>query len=876
MRRFVSAAALFTAAVAFAQPPQAYYPQPRVATVFPAGGQVGTTVEVTVTGTDLEDATGLVFSYPGFRATVIPPEEPKPDPKADPKAKPKEGGRRKGNAGPVTVKAKVVVAADVPAGIYDVRVVNKWGVSNPRAFAVGTRPEVNEKEPNNDVPEAQRVTLGTVVNGVVNSPTDVDYFVFAGKAGQRVLAHCATTSIDSKARPLVEVFAKDQKRLGMNRNYKDGDALADVTLPADGDYYVRVSDFAYQFGGPDAFYRLTLDTGPWVDAVFPSRVEPGKETRVTVIGRNLPGGSPVGHVDGRPVEAVEVTITPPATPTPYRGLIEPVSGTLDCFEYRFPGANPVPIYFAKEPVVLEAPADNDRPEKAQPLTVPCEVAGFIGKPNDRDWYSFAAKKGDVFYVELFAERVGSRVDGVLTILNAANKQEIAGEAQLDDDNDALHPVAFYTRTTDPPAYKFTAPQDGTYLVRVASREAAVEYGPRAGYQLRIGKPKPDVRVVVIPKTRELPSSVELRPGGQAALDVLVQRVDGYAGPVTVTADNLPAGVTATPAVVGTGQRWGTLVLAATSDVKDLTATFAVTAAITVDGKPVTRPARPAGITWAIGQGSNAPAISRMEQSLVLAVRPGRPELRLGTVPAKITVKSPNGKDEPAKPDLVVKPGDKITVPVTVGWQWWTRRPNAATLFVEPTVPQTNQQSSPYGGQTYNLQVQVPREKGDATVTLDLRTNCPPGKYAAVIRGETQIPFARDPAQPQQRTPITLSAFTAPVEFTVIPAALARVTVQAPKPQLKPGESTELTVRVDRLLEYDGEFAIDVVFPKEGAKLVAAPAKIAAGQPETKVKVTAYSDAMPVQVPNVTVTLTAVYDSKYQVTQDGKVTLTIQK
>ncbi len=874
MRRYVCAAGLFVAAAALAQQPQNLYPLPRIATVFPAGVQVGTSVEVTFTGTDLEDASGLSFSHPGITAEVIVPEEPKPDPKpADPKAKPP--GKKKGQAGPVVVKAKVTVAAGVPAGTYDVRVVNKWGVSNPRAFAVGTLPEINEKEPNNDIPEAQRVALGTVVNGVINSPTDVDYFVFAGKAGQRLLAHCATTSIDSKARPLVEIFTKDQRRLGMNRNYKDGDALADVTLPTDGDYYIRLSEFAYQYGGPDSFYRLTLSTGPWVDAVYPPRIEPGKTTNVTLIGRNLPGGKPVGHLDNRPIEAIEVAVTAPTAPTPFRGRIEPLSGTQDGFEYRFPGANPVLIYFAKEPVVLEAPVDNDTPDKAQAIPAPCEVAGFIGKPNDRDWYSFKAKKGEVFQIDLFAERIGSNMDAVLSLVNAATKQEIAGEAQLDDDNETLHPISFYTRTADPPGYKFTAPQDGTYLIRVASREAAVEYGPRAVYQLRIGKPRPDFRVIVVPKCRELPTATVLHPGGDAALDVLVQRIDGFAGTVSITASNLPPGVTATPTLVGAGQRWATLVLNASPDAKDVTTTIEVSATATIDGKTLTSTARPAAITWAIGQGQNSPAIARLDQSLPLAVRAGRAEFRISADARRLTVKGKDGKDVPAKPEMVVKPGDKITIPVKVRWQWWTARPNAATLFVEPTVPQTNQQSSPYTGQTLNLQVPVPKEKGEAAVTLDLRPNCPPGKYSATIRGETQIPFQRDPKKPQ-KNPITSYAFTAPVEFMVVPNALARVNVQAPKPQLKPNESTEITVKVDRLLEFDGEFQLNVTFPKEGEKLFSAPAKIAAGQNETKVKITVHADAKPGQVQNVTVTATAVYDGKYPVVQEGKVNLTIAK
>src|SRR5262249_23648973 len=158
----------------------------------------------------------------------------------------------------------------------------------------------------------------------------------------------------------------------------------------------------------------------------PPQIEPGKETKVTLVGRNLPGGKPAGAIDGRPVEAVEGTVSAPAAPTPVRNRVEPVSGTQDGFEDRLPRADPGPIHLAKDRVGFEATADHTTPETAQSIPVPCEVAGRIDRPNDRDWYSFTAKKGEVFYVDLFAERVGGRMDGVLSIVNAANKQEIAG------------------------------------------------------------------------------------------------------------------------------------------------------------------------------------------------------------------------------------------------------------------------------------------------------------------------------------------------------------------------------------------------------------------------------------------------------------------
>jgi hypothetical protein len=99
---------------------------------------------------------------------------------------------------PVTVRFRVTISPGTPLGFHDVRVVNHWGVSNPRAFVVGDLPEVHEKEPNNLVRQAQRVPLNCTINGTVSASADVDYYIFAGHKGQRVVLSCLASSIDSR------------------------------------------------------------------------------------------------------------------------------------------------------------------------------------------------------------------------------------------------------------------------------------------------------------------------------------------------------------------------------------------------------------------------------------------------------------------------------------------------------------------------------------------------------------------------------------------------------------------------------------------------------------------------------------------------------
>src|SRR5271165_3787077 len=75
-------------AAAQPQQPGSALPNPRLSTLVPAGGKAGTVVEVTFTGTDVEEPQSLLFSHPSIKAEpVVTPPPPPPDPKKPP-AKP--------------------------------------------------------------------------------------------------------------------------------------------------------------------------------------------------------------------------------------------------------------------------------------------------------------------------------------------------------------------------------------------------------------------------------------------------------------------------------------------------------------------------------------------------------------------------------------------------------------------------------------------------------------------------------------------------------------------------------------------------------------------------------------------------------------------
>ena len=523
-------AALLARPVLAQQQPGPGLPNPLLRTIMPMGGKAGSTFQVTLTGQDFEDPQSLFFSQPGITAELLPgtaADPKKPAVKAPP------------------VKFKVTIPADTPLGIHDVRLVSKLGVSNPRAFVVSDLNEVDEKEPNNDVDQAQQVSVDVTVNGVISTPTDVDYYTFKGKKGQRVVVSCLTSSIDSRLSVGLELYRKTGSPLAHNRDYNGRDALLDCTLPEDDDYYVRVFAFAYRQGGAEHFYRLSVSTAPWIDAIFPPIVEPGKPTEVTVYGRNLPGGKldPAATYEGIELEKLTVTLTPPADSAAlhrlsYSGLVSPRSSELDGFEYRLRNAsgssNPYLVTFARASVVLDN-EDNDTPDKAQEVKLPCDIAGRIEKKGDRDWYAFTAKKGEVYSIEAYGDRLGSPLDLYFTLRQRDGKNI----AELDDNPDVLNPTQFFTRTEDPPRFRFVAPADGSYLLQVSSREAEVVAGPRQVYHVRITPELPDFTLIVMPGALTFPDAAVLRLGSAQFYTLLVWRRDGFNGEIALTQRGCP-------------------------------------------------------------------------------------------------------------------------------------------------------------------------------------------------------------------------------------------------------------------------------------------------------------------------------------------------
>ncbi|MFV0445498.1 MAG: hypothetical protein ACK5Q5_18110, partial [Planctomycetaceae bacterium] len=205
-------------------------PSPHLLTITPMGGQLGTTVEVTISGADLDDVDALRFSNPGL--TAVPQVDA---------------------AGlPVANKFAVTIAADCPVGLHEARVMTHLGVSSSRMFSVGSQPEITSAAANTSLDKATGLPLNTVCNAYLTKQA-VDHYSIEVPARQRIVIDCAARGIDSKANPVLILADAEGNDLQAERR----GGIIDYTTTTAGNFIVKLHDLTFN-GGQEYFYRLVV------------------------------------------------------------------------------------------------------------------------------------------------------------------------------------------------------------------------------------------------------------------------------------------------------------------------------------------------------------------------------------------------------------------------------------------------------------------------------------------------------------------------------------------------------------------------------------------------------------------------------------------
>jgi hypothetical protein len=494
----------------------------------PLGMQRGTTLEITLTGTNLAEPTGLLVSFPA--KVTIPPDN-------------------KNGLDNTKLRVRLEVPADAPLGYHSLRLATTRGMSNLRLFCIDDLPQVLKADSSKNKATPQAVPAPCVVVGRLDSESG-DYYKVTVKAGQRltfdVLGHRLGGPID----PQLAVYDTRTGREVAYENDSPGcqtDPRLTHTFKEAGDYLIEVKDVLNR-GGPDYGYRLRIGDFPAATVPIPMAAKRGGKVAVQFAGPVVEGVAPV---------EVQVPADPPVNTV----WVAPK------------GANglhgwPVALAVSDHEELLEQEPNND-PAKANRIPVPGGVTGRFQQSDDLDCYAFTAKKGQKLLIQAHTlERYSPTL--VYMVLKDAKKAELAKT------NPQLAPPADQR-------LEFTAPADGDYVLEV--QHLNLLGGPSEAYHLTITPSVPgfELSLALV--------RYDVTPGGVLALPVQVVR-RGYAGPIEVSVKSshpgiggqltIPAGQPSKPNLPG-----GTLQLKVARDVPAGPQLIALEGKATIDGKVVT-------------------------------------------------------------------------------------------------------------------------------------------------------------------------------------------------------------------------------------------------------------------------------------------------
>ena len=669
---------------------------------------MGSSVDVTISGADLDEATELHFSDPRIKGKVKQSSATAISP-----------------AYPVANQFSISIPADVEPGIYEVRAYGRFGLSTPRRFVVSANDESAGNDQNRTSDSAMALPMNHSVSAkaIANSK---HFFKFSLKKDEKVSLVCQTRKLDSKMNPVMVITDLTGREIARGRSSTLESAKIFFKAPIASQYILHIRDAVFA-GGADYFYRLTLSNQPYVAAVDPVILQKGSNSPLTLLGWNLPGGvekdgieflqKPANEVVGPARFSAEMPLQTSGASLEWQ--------TVSLKQGKKAVSNLIPIYVVNRPVTLE-----DSNKAVSQVSIPADIAGRFTPNNEEDEYEFNGKAGEVYHIDVYSHRLGKPTDVILSI----HQQVKSGEGTVtwkrlsvvdDPGNRAGGIGPNFTTTTDDPGLRFQIPADGVYRVRIKDQFGTYDFDPASTYAISIRRPAPDFRVVCRPVysrpangNQILAGALALRRGGRSIVNFSIERFDGFTGPVEVTCQGMPAGIECPSITLAPHQNSGDLVFYAKDDAKVCNSLIQITGKSKLGDTEIIREAFYACVTWDTANKGQTPAFFRRTSKLELSVLPDEV--------AAVTIDAAKGTT------LETSLGGKLKVPVKL-----IRRNG----FVDPL--KLVAQNLP--GQLKPGDLTIAKDKNDGSIEIFVKDkNTAVGSYTFCLKGDAKFKYSRNP------------------------------------------------------------------------------------------------------------------------------------
>ena len=451
--------------------------QPSVSYTVPGAVQSGKTIELTLHGAKLDDPLRVWTSFPA-KVELVPAEAGKKD---------------------LTSRTcKITVDATAAGDIGGFVVGNATGTSDVLYISLDDLASVADDGKNVSLSAAQVLSLPIAVDGVSNG-AQFDHYKFSAKKGQRIAFEVVAARIGSAFDPVLRLldhagkeilFADDDSSLGADCRFTH-------LFAADGDYVVEVHDNQYRGGDR---YRLRVGDFPLVTSAFPLGGRFGSTAKFDFAGPSADGTTPV-----------------------FVRIPDEVRTGRIAVNARFPDGKSsatATLVASRLPEAREIEPHNDIKIASQ-VTLPCAVNGILGDEADRDYFQFAAVKGQAISFKAVSRSLGSPALLFMRLLKADGGQLAETAVSAEEEFTLTHTFA----------------ADGIYhlmvydLLRRGGPEYAyrVEMASNVGFSLSLKNDKATaIKFITTLKT------------GAFALDVQCAR-RGFDGPITLSLGNAAAG-----------------------------------------------------------------------------------------------------------------------------------------------------------------------------------------------------------------------------------------------------------------------------------------------------------------------------------------------
>jgi hypothetical protein len=338
--------------------------KPSMEKVTPPIGTRGSDFTVAVIGSGLSEVKNAVFYDPGLSCQSI--EAIQDD----------------------EIRLKISADSTCKLGSYPFRLIGPNGVSEMRSITLTPFPILSEGEASKQLPDGNRTILGTLEGDAI------DTFEIELRQGEtfsaevhamRLGAGFLDTKLELVDTDGTSIVTSDDSPLTQQ------DPSFSIYVPKSGRYRLSITSVDGR-ADADSPYALHIGSFPRPYGIFPIGIAVGSE-------------QPIAAIHDDPKLNTQFSISTVNANTGTR--------TFEITENGISCPSPIPLRVFDGAIVHMN--DKTRPSESSEIIAPCSIQGAIREKGQTDEITFVARKSGPHRSEVFASRVGSKLDSVIEL-----------------------------------------------------------------------------------------------------------------------------------------------------------------------------------------------------------------------------------------------------------------------------------------------------------------------------------------------------------------------------------------------------------------------------------------------------------------------------